>query len=52
MTKVQIKRMDDVVQSYVKDNEFMGSVLAVHNQDVLLNKGYGQIPIYQQPNIV
>ena len=41
MTKVQIKRMDDVVQSYVKDKEFMGSVLAVHNQDVLLNKGYG-----------
>lgn len=33
--------MNDVVESYVLDNEFMGSVLVAHNQTILLNKGYG-----------
>ena len=41
MVKVQIKQMDDVVQSYVKNQEFMGAVLVARDQELLLNKGYG-----------
>jgi CubicO group peptidase (beta-lactamase class C family) len=40
MVKIQAKRMDDIVQSYVKSQEFMGAVL-VADQDILLSKGYG-----------
>jgi CubicO group peptidase (beta-lactamase class C family) len=34
-------RMDQVVSAYAKDNGFMGSVLVVDGDTVLLNKGYG-----------
>ena len=34
-------RMDQVVSEYAKDNGFMGSVLVVDGDTVLLNKGYG-----------
>lgn len=34
-------RMDQVVQSYVSNNKFMGSVLVARGNDVLLDKGYG-----------
>ena len=34
-------RMDQVVQSYVANNQFMGSVLVARGNDVLLDKGYG-----------
>jgi CubicO group peptidase (beta-lactamase class C family) len=34
-------RMDQVVSAYAKDNGFMGSVLVVEGDTVLLNKGYG-----------
>src|SRR5688572_4376667 len=34
-------RMDQVVQSYVSNKQFMGSVLVARGNDVLLSKGYG-----------
>lgn len=33
--------MDDVVQSYVRDKTFMGTVLVARGNDVILSKGYG-----------
>ena len=41
MTEALIKRMNDVVQSYVSVHEFMGSVAVSKNGKTLLNKGYG-----------
>jgi CubicO group peptidase (beta-lactamase class C family) len=41
MDKMQPNRMDDVIQSYVKDQEFMGSALVARDKDILLSKGYG-----------
>jgi CubicO group peptidase (beta-lactamase class C family) len=34
-------RMEEVVQAYASDKRFMGCVLVVRGNDVLLNKGYG-----------
>jgi CubicO group peptidase (beta-lactamase class C family) len=34
-------RMDEVVQSYVRDKTFMGTVLVARGGDVVLSKGYG-----------
>src|SRR3954452_196079 len=34
-------RMEDVVQTYVRDNTFMGAVLVARASDVMLSKGYG-----------
>jgi hypothetical protein len=34
-------RMDEVVQSYVRDKSFMGTVLVARGGDVTLSKGYG-----------
>jgi len=34
-------RMEDVVQTYVRDKSFMGTVLVARGTDVILNKGYG-----------
>jgi len=34
-------RMDQIVQSYVSNKQFMGSVLVAHASDVLFSKGYG-----------
>jgi CubicO group peptidase (beta-lactamase class C family) len=34
-------RMDQIVQSYVSNKQFMGSVLVAHGNDVLFSKGYG-----------
>jgi len=36
-----IARMDQVVQSYVNNQSFMGSVLVARGSQVLLSKGYG-----------
>jgi len=36
-----LQRMDDVVQSYVRDKTFMGAVLVARGSDVMLSKGYG-----------
>lgn len=36
-----MKRMNDLVEYYVNDQEFMGSVLVARNDDILLSKGYG-----------
>ena len=34
-------RMEEVVQSYVRDKTFMGTVLVARGSEVILNKGYG-----------
>ena len=34
-------KMEEVVQTYVKDKTFMGTVLVARGSDVLLSKGYG-----------
>src|SRR5687767_2789037 len=34
-------RMDEVVQTYVRDRTFMGTVLVARGTDVILSKGYG-----------
>src|SRR5581483_6185694 len=34
-------RLDQIVQSYVPNHQFMGSVLVARGGDVLLSKGYG-----------
>src|SRR5215831_12154293 len=36
-----LARMEQVVQSFVKDKQFMGAVLVARGNDVLLDKGYG-----------
>lgn len=36
-----MSRMEQVVQSYVADKQFMGSILVAQNGNVLLDKGYG-----------
>src|ERR1700729_776567 len=34
-------RLDQIVQSYVADNRFMGTVLVAKGDQVILSKGYG-----------
>jgi CubicO group peptidase (beta-lactamase class C family) len=34
-------RMEEVVQSYVRDKSFMGTVLVARGTDIILNKGFG-----------
>lgn len=36
-----VARMDQVAQSYVEDNQFMGSAFVSKNDTILLDKGYG-----------
>jgi CubicO group peptidase (beta-lactamase class C family)/uncharacterized protein YneR len=36
-----VSRMDQVVESYVSDKKFMGTVLVARGGEVLLSKGYG-----------
>ncbi len=40
-TPPDLARMEDIVQSYVSEKEFMGGVLVACGSNVLLNKGYG-----------
>jgi CubicO group peptidase (beta-lactamase class C family) len=40
-SRSDVSRMDQVVQSYVADKTFMGSVLVARGDHVLLSKGYG-----------
>ena len=40
-TSPDLTRMEEVVQSYLSAKEFMGCVLVVRGNNVLLNKGYG-----------
>ncbi|GGC64936.1 serine hydrolase domain-containing protein [Undibacterium terreum] len=37
----EVNRMDQIVQSYVKDKQFSGTVLVARGEKILLNKGYG-----------
>lgn len=47
----QVSRMEQVIQSYVTDKQFMGSVLVAQHGQVLLDKGYGYANIeWQIPN--
>jgi CubicO group peptidase (beta-lactamase class C family) len=44
-------RMDQLVQSYVSNKQFMGSVLVARGNDVLLSKGYGSANLeWEIPN--
>jgi CubicO group peptidase (beta-lactamase class C family) len=44
-------RMDQIVQSFVTNNQFMGSVLVSRGSEVLLSKGYGFANLeWQIPN--
>ena len=36
-----LTRMEQVVQSYVSNKQFMGSVLIARDQTIVLDKGYG-----------
>jgi len=36
-----LARMDQVIQSFVADKQFMGAVLVARGNDILLDKGYG-----------
>lgn len=36
-----VSRMEQVVESFVANKQFMGTVLVAHGDDVLLDKGYG-----------
>lgn len=46
-----VSRMEQVVQSYVADNQFMGSILVAQNERILLDKGYGYANLeWQIPN--
>jgi CubicO group peptidase (beta-lactamase class C family) len=40
-TSPDLTRMEEVVRSYLSEKKFMGSVLVVRGNSVLLNKGYG-----------
>src|SRR5215472_17310430 len=37
----QVARMEQIIQSYVADHKFMGSVLVARDGKTLLDKGYG-----------
>lgn len=41
----QVSRMEQVVQSYVADKQFMGSILVAQQGHVLLDKGYGYLAL-------
>ena len=46
-----VSRLEQVVQSYVADNQFMGSILVAQNERILLDKGYGYANLeWQIPN--
>jgi CubicO group peptidase (beta-lactamase class C family) len=45
MSEQQIQRMQEIVETYVHDQEFMGTVLVAKNTDILLHQGYGQANI-------
>src|SRR5215831_12713226 len=46
-----VARMEQIVQSYVPDKQFMGSVLVAQNGKILLDKGYGFANLeWQIPN--
>lgn len=42
---VDIARMEEVIDGFVDDNTFMGTVLVARGDDVLLSKGYGSANI-------
>jgi len=46
-----LSRMDQVVQSYVSDKKFMGTVLVARGDEVLFSKGYGSANLeWEIPN--
>lgn len=47
----QVSRMDQVIQSYVTDQQFMGSILVAQQGKILLDKAYGFANLeWQIPN--
>ena len=48
---MDVDRMEDIVQYYVGNKEFMGAVLVARNGEILLDKGYGYANLeWQIPN--
>jgi len=41
MNQKRIQRMHEMINFYVQDKEFMGTVLVAKNNDILLHQGYG-----------
>src|SRR3954470_4653336 len=39
--QTETEKMDKVVQTYVDNQQFMGSVLVAQGDNIILNKGYG-----------
>lgn len=49
--KTQVLRMNEIVQSYVADNQFMGSILVAQHGKIIMDKAYGFANIeWQIPN--
>jgi CubicO group peptidase (beta-lactamase class C family) len=46
------ERMDEIVQTYVRDKTFMGTVLVARGDEVIFNKGYGSANLeWDVPNV-
>jgi CubicO group peptidase (beta-lactamase class C family) len=41
MINSQLSRMEEIIQSYVDTDQFMGSVLVSYENEIIINKGYG-----------
>ncbi|MGA2078805.1 MAG: serine hydrolase domain-containing protein [Terriglobia bacterium] len=51
-SRPDVSRMEQVIQSFVSDQHFMGSVLVARGNDVILDKGYGFANLeWQIPNL-
>ncbi|MDF1756682.1 MAG: serine hydrolase [Legionellaceae bacterium] len=47
----KLSRMEQIIQLYVKDHQFMGSILLAQQNQIILDKGYGYANIeWQIPN--
>jgi len=51
LTAQDISRMEQIIQSYVQNKQFMGTVLVEQNGHIILDKGYGYANLeWQIPN--
>lgn len=47
----QLSRMNEIIQSYVTDGQFIGAILLAHKGKVIIDKGYGSANLeWQIPN--
>lgn len=46
-----LSRMEQVIESYVKDKQFMGTILVAEQGQIILDQGYGYANLeWQIPN--